>query len=76
MAARMPMTTMTTSNSTIVKPCFTFLLGTRLARLNFSDGGSSTMVNPILECGIWLLEFGEQILAFCLVCLYIISYLL
>ena len=44
MAARMPMTTMTTNNSTIVKPCFILLLDIRLARLNFSDGGSSTMV--------------------------------
>ena len=52
MAARMPMTTITTRSSTIVKPCFTFLLVTRLARLNFSDGGSSTIVNPTLECGI------------------------
>jgi hypothetical protein len=60
----MPMTTITTNNSTIVKPCFTFLLDTRLARLSFSDGGSSTMVKADLEYRIWLLEFGEQILAF------------
>jgi hypothetical protein len=48
----MPMTTITTSNSTIVKPCFIFLLGTRLARLNFSDGGSSTIMKAFFICPI------------------------